>query len=710
MRLVIGMLGILGMFWIAVHAANWEKLNPGSLEVILNVYMIDENTAVAVGSNGGIMKTIDGGLTWYPIPINATEFLFDVEFVNQQLGFIAGDYLILRTKDGGETWETLMASTESYLGIFFLDADNGWIVGSNNSVLRTTDGGDNWDLYFAVSTYSLSLHDVFFINPDVGIAVGGDESIFRTENGGQNWQVISGGSSGFGDAYKSVFFNQDSLGWIAGPDGQVLHSTDGGFYWAPIPDLADSLLEYRYIHEVHFPTASTGYLIGNGGIFAKTVDGGKSWTVKKIPGAENSFLYSLHFANANVGMVVGYGGEIYKTSDGGLSWQKLSTAFTTEDIIDLAVKDSQTVWIVTRTGKIFRTTSRGQNWVLQMQENNNMPRAVDFVDTLGWAVGLNGAVYHTRNGGVTWLPQASGTTKNLMDVDFVDDQVGWAVGEDYTLLRTTDGGQTWQRITFSATESGNWYGLYTFDSLRVVICGDGWVSQTMDGGVSWSGMRKSYLSFYDVTFVDSLTGWAACGNGNVFYTNDGGQSWTEQNTNQSNTLYGIHFLDRSTGWAVGIQGTVLETLDGGATWSKDQSKTAIALNDIFFLDKNHGWAVGDGGVVLRGKLDPLTGMAPEAQPNQTALGYELYPNYPNPFNPTTIISFRLPRSDWVRLQIYNPRGQLVREIWRGRLPAGRHSFQWDGRDQSGRRVSSGLYLYQLTAGSRSLTRKMLLLK
>ncbi len=90
--------------------------------------------------------------------------------------------------------------------------------------------------------------------------------------------------------------------------------------------------------------------------------------------------------------------------------------------------------------------------------------------------------------------------------------------------------------------------------------------------------------------------------------------------------------------------------------------------------------------------------------------YALHQNYPNPFNPTTMIDYDLPKSSTVRLDIYNITGQKVRTLVSDQLGAGHQSVEWDGRDGSGRRVSTGIYLYRLTAGEFVQTRKMLLLK
>ncbi|MBW6514598.1 MAG: carboxypeptidase regulatory-like domain-containing protein [Candidatus Syntrophosphaera sp.] len=85
-------------------------------------------------------------------------------------------------------------------------------------------------------------------------------------------------------------------------------------------------------------------------------------------------------------------------------------------------------------------------------------------------------------------------------------------------------------------------------------------------------------------------------------------------------------------------------------------------------------------------------------------------NHPNPFNPETQISYSLKESAPVRLWIYNSKGQLIRCLVNADQPAGWYKVLWDGRDDSGQEVSSGLYLYRLSAGSYQSTRRMVLLK
>jgi hypothetical protein len=76
--------------------------------------------------------------------------------------------------------------------------------------------------------------------------------------------------------------------------------------------------------------------------------------------------------------------------------------------------------------------------------------------------------------------------------------------------------------------------------------------------------------------------------------------------------------------------------------------------------------------------------------------YALEQNYPNPFNPSTKISFALPERGVVQLRIFNGTGQLVRTLMNHEMAQGRHELVWDGRNQIGETVATGIYLYRLT--------------
>ncbi len=110
---------------------------------------------------------------------------------------------------------------------------------------------------------------------------------------------------------------------------------------------------------------------------------------------------------------------------------------------------------------------------------------------------------------------------------------------------------------------------------------------------------------------------------------------------------------------------------------------------------------------IRLHLEVTVGIAEE---NIKPVSYALHSNYPNPFNPATTIRYDLKESGKVSLRIYNTLGQEVRTLVNRYETAGYKSIPWDGKDNAGRMVSSGLYIYRIETGSFVKSRKMMLLK
>ena len=103
-----------------------------------------------------------------------------------------------------------------------------------------------------------------------------------------------------------------------------------------------------------------------------------------------------------------------------------------------------------------------------------------------------------------------------------------------------------------------------------------------------------------------------------------------------------------------------------------------------------------------------TAVAEEGGSSPQTAGLEQ--NFPNPFNATTAIPYALSREQRVRLEIYDLAGQRIRTLADGSLQGGRHLARWDGLDQKGAPVASGVYLYRLQADGAVFVRSMLLLR
>ena len=108
--------------------------------------------------------------------------------------------------------------------------------------------------------------------------------------------------------------------------------------------------------------------------------------------------------------------------------------------------------------------------------------------------------------------------------------------------------------------------------------------------------------------------------------------------------------------------------------------------------------------------EPVTEVTGESDIDPHPFDHSLAPNYPNPFNPSTTIKYRLGEVVDVKVTIHNILGQRVRNLINGRQPGGSYRVRWDGKNNTGVQLSSGIYFLQLSAGASLQTRKMVLLR
>ena len=213
------------------------------------------------------------------------------------------------------------------------------------------------------------------------------------------------------------------------------------------------------------------------------------------------------------------------------------------------------------------------------------------------------------------------------------------------------------------------------------VSGEGSAAAFIETGEASNGVTFSYDCAQDIgaAYV-------------VFETN---QSITPEMVSSANSEMTLDF--RQDGGEVKI---LLYSLEGSAMPAGQTELFSVAGLDSFEI-KHLELGSADGRYI-----EVSHAAAGPELPND----YRLAQNYPNPFNPGTTIEFALPSPVFVQLIVYNVLGQQVVELVQGEYPAGSHRVSWNGTDREGRPVASGVYLYRLTAGATTLTRKMMLMK
>lgn len=311
-----------GIWWQWQHNEESVILDSNTMQYdttgrdwFLSVHFFDENLGWACGSRGVILKTVNGGDNWeqmfnityitdtFKIDNVPKEFrLEDIYFTDDRNGWAVGeDGLILHSGDGGDTWQMQNSGTNFRLeSVYFYDNDNGWIVGSivkdtsrDKQILKTTDRGVTWNKVDVPTKEWLS--DVYSPNGSLVLAVGSIGNIIRSADDGDNWTKISGGflSDGRPDLtgtplwLESVFFPSQNIGYAVGggiysEEPIILKTTDNGNNWLDIR-MEGSRYENEAYLDVHFVDDLIGWAVGNKGSIIKTETGGLSSPPNPVP-------------------------------------------------------------------------------------------------------------------------------------------------------------------------------------------------------------------------------------------------------------------------------------------------------------------------------------------------------------------------------------------------------------------------------------------
>jgi len=330
-------------------------------------------------------------------------------------------------------------------------------------------------------------------------------------------------------------------------------------------------------------------------------------------------------------------------------------------------------------------------------------------------------------GGISWLEQLSIANRAFLSVAAMTAKKITAVGATVRpflnsgkILQTVDGGLHWNERTFADSTSRLQYVQFV-DSLH------GWIRspliskiwRTLDGSRTW----EAFLTpgdFAAVSFIDQVKGWAIRSNADVYQTSNGAMTWKriasiwDQERDPFLHPSDISFVDSLQGWAFGdytffylpyrYKG-IYRTIDGGRTWKREQI-SSDPLNwgyvaDGEMIDATHGWAVCNDGKVLRYEL--ITEVA--EKPLQNSKFFSLRQNYPNPFNPATMIEYEVAHRAMVRIAIHDILGREVAQLVNSEHAPGVHRFRFNASN-----YSSGVYYIIMKAGTFSETKPMTLFK
>jgi photosystem II stability/assembly factor-like uncharacterized protein len=268
-------------------------------------FVLDENNAWVVGNRGVIVHITDKGEKATLLPTGVERALYEVSFTDAQNGLAIGqDGLIIKTNDGGKTWKQVKFEVplqdwqKSLPHVFAMsrgsDPNKVWAVGPVGMIIYSQDGGETWGNLSLGR--DVTLNGVAFANDTEGWTVGEFGTILHTTDGGRTWQE-----------QKNVL----NLPKFTRPD---LSEEDA--LKQRIPQL---YLEDLFLVAVSFRDPLNGYIAGETGILLKTGDGGETWTRAPIDGFNT--LLSITSNDQNIDVATGVLGTL--ATDSGGQWQVL---------------------------------------------------------------------------------------------------------------------------------------------------------------------------------------------------------------------------------------------------------------------------------------------------------------------------------------------------------------------------------------------------
>jgi photosystem II stability/assembly factor-like uncharacterized protein len=709
----------------------WQNPLPQG-NTLFDVSIIDENTAVSVGSAGTILKTTDGGSNWkIKSSQNDLQRLTSVDCIDNYLWVVGWDGVVLKSSDYGENWSYQLTNPDDMINsVYFLDENMGWGVGHDGLIIHTTNGGIDWERESGLWTNE-DLYDIQFLNENFGW-ISGIGVVLNTTNGGTNWESIT--SAPFSWCSSLYFLNKDS-GWVVS-SYSLFKTTNGGVDWTE--HWLGGMIAYN---DILFIDENTGWIAGSGfngssGYVSKTTDGGENWTELWI--SNYLGLHSIEFSNNNIGWTVGCGGIILISTNNGDDWNEQSSRIEgINSITDIFFINENIGWI---TGgfyvegelnnkseglpTILKSTNGGTDWIPQYYANSLFPtgylNSIYFTDILnGWAIGSYFAdtakILHTTNGGEDWLEQYNGVSDlNYSSLHFINNNIGWVAGYNGLILRTSNGGIDWNNY-LTGTEH-ELTSIFFTDSLNGWTVGNIWneddfrIFSSTDGGATWSTQFNSIYYLTDVFFVDSDNGWVVGFYndypnlvGAVLKTTDGGNTWNSEEIESTTGLYSVHYNGSNNGWIAGSKGTILHTSNGGENWIKQNSPYDGRFESVYFINNPTGWVVG-GSAIIKTTTGGVS-FVEESEIDEMPSDYNLCQNYPNPFNSSSIIRYSVPQSSNVIIKVFDILGNEIETLVNEKKPSGTYELTWYSES-----LPSGVYFYQLKAGEFVQTKKMILLK
>jgi photosystem II stability/assembly factor-like uncharacterized protein len=478
-----------GNTWYKIYNTNI----PGSYDEINDIKFFNANTGLICGEMDYLLRTTNGGQNWNLVYPSNYGIFYSISILNKDTAYVVGNgNRILQTINQGLNW-TVSTLSDFYLyKIEFVDSNTGFI-GGNSKLFKTTNKGINWNIIKQGDYYSWSQ----FFNNNSGYIYQAFGNLLKTSNGGLNWYTDVPTI----DTFKTLYMMNENTGFCGGINGNLYKTTNGLSFprdvkWNIIKNFNGSR-----INDIYFVNSQKGLILSDSGKFYITLDSTHTWST--LLTGVNSNLNRVCFLNDSIGISIGTRGVILRTSNSGLNWTPVNGNYLF-DLKGICYIPSGNIFICGDSSVILKSINSGNNWFSMQTPSLKHLNSIAFKnDNLGYIVGDSGTTYRTTNGGSIWefINIYSGSL-NLNFITWYCDTLLCIVGDNNLIRMSRNNGLTWGTPVSEYLYQGHINKIQFINNNFGFLCGNRMMIQrTIDGGGPLTNIINNNFENISTSFI-----------------------------------------------------------------------------------------------------------------------------------------------------------------------------------------------------------------
>ncbi|MCC6638348.1 MAG: T9SS type A sorting domain-containing protein [Ignavibacteriaceae bacterium] len=725
-----------------------QTLNP---PYRLNDVDFQTDVGMAVGEGGAVFMKNSYLQPWTLFRTGSpSDWLNAIDMHGIDVWMVGENGMVLRWDFSSQVWTQRQLNTsENLQDVLFVSPEIGYIVGFGSTVFKTTDAGQTWvKTNFNLNNYGIT--SIAVATDLIGIL--GSTAPSATES-----QVLITTNGGLGYFPITVPY-VGGIYHVSAPSAQVLYaagefgllkSTNGGVSWL---NLTPNLPGYAYPGDMFFYDNLKGVVVLNSGIIYKTSNGGLSWDSETIFDVGTGTALGMFTNDLENISVVGYGAK--------QAWTRYPPIELTLDSV--AVFAGDTVKIPLRVSKVpagyhgFSAQIYLNNFSPKLQFIGVKPEAGTLMAAHNWSFYTNQTAENLRfisygsepfstNGILCYLQfKATPPDPTKRDSVFIRFDSAYFNTNNYPVI--TNKGKVMIKTRFPGDVDLNGV-VQAFDASMVLRYLVGAITldpeqlgnAEVTNNTTITAADASTIAQYVAGLIPSLP-WGnfpdAMGTPQMVDVNYQPGQVIEvpvylNETDNIYTLEGKISYDVSAFQFEGLQfnsqfsGAMREInpVDGEVNFaiaalqetnlSPNQPVMKLRLSYLGSLNGNSSTVtlsklrLNEGTELINAAQSQILIVTDVKENLQIPIEYGLDQNFPNPFNPSTVVRFAIPEAGYVSLNLYDLQGEVIAELHSGNLAAGYHYITVDATKL---KLSSGVYLYKLTSNNFTATKKLVLMK